>query len=90
MELASENSDLAIALREIEYDRFRIGATNLLSPQIREQTSLKARQEWIKSQYDYYLALVDLIIASAVDFRQYKDSQKGVFDIASQWDNIAN
>ena len=52
MELASENSELAIALREIESDRFRIGATNLLSPQIREQTSLKARQEWIKSQYD--------------------------------------
>lgn len=87
MELASENSELAVALREIESDRFRLGASDLLSLQIREQTALKAEQDWIKSQYDYYLSLVDVLIASAADFRQYKDSQRGVFEMVTQWDD---
>ncbi len=67
--LASENQSLAADLRDIEADRFKWGATNLLSLQIREQRAFKANESLIDAHYNYYRALAGFLIASAIDFR---------------------
>ena len=83
MKLAVENKILAADLRDIEADRFRWGATNLLSLQIREQTAFKANQSMIDAYYRYYQALTSFLIASAVDFRGLNDVSPVLNKLAS-------
>jgi outer membrane protein TolC len=83
MTLAVENKNLASNLRGIEADRFRWGATNLLSLQIREQTAFKANQSLIDARYNYYKALTGFLIASAVDFRESDEVSPVLWTLAS-------
>ena len=83
MTLARENQSLAVNLRDIEADRFRWGATDLLSLQIREQTAFKANQSLIEAHYQYYRGLTDFLVASAVDFREPDDASSALWDLAS-------
>lgn len=85
LELTRENRRLAEMLRQIEEDRFRLGATNLLSLQIREQTAIKAEQSLLSAQHSYYLAIVDFLISSGVDFDAYKNKNSGLWELAGQW-----
>lgn len=85
LELSRDNRRMAETLREIEADRFRLGATNLLSLQIREQTAIKAEQSLLSAQYAYYLAVVDFLISSGVNFDDYQTLDSGLWDLADQW-----
>jgi len=85
LELSRDNRRMAETLREIEADRFRLGATNLLSLQIREQTAIKAEQSLLSAQYAYYLAIVDFLISSGVNFDEYQTLDSGLWDLADQW-----
>jgi outer membrane protein TolC len=85
LELSRDNRRMAETLREIEADRFRLGATNLLSLQIREQTAIKAEQSLLSAQYAYYLAIVDFLISSGVNFDEYQTLVSGLWDLADQW-----
>jgi len=85
LELSRDNRRMAETLREIEADRFRLGATNLLSLQIREQTAIKAEQSLLSAQYAYYLAVVDFLISSGVNFDEYQTLDSGLWDLADQW-----
>lgn len=85
LELSRDNRHMAETLREIEADRFRLGATNLLSLQIREQTVIKAEQSLLSAQYAYYLAIVDFLISSGVNFDEYQTLDSGLWDLADQW-----
>jgi outer membrane protein TolC len=72
-------------LREIEEDRFRLGATNLLSVQIREQTAIKAEQSLLSAQHSYYLAIIDFLISSGINFDTYQEDSSGLWELAGQW-----
>jgi len=85
LELSRDNRRMAETLREIEADRFRLGATNLLSLQIREQTAIKAEQSLLSAQYAYYLAVVDFLISSGVNFDEYQTLDSGLWDLADLW-----
>jgi len=85
LELSRDNRRMAETLREIEADRFRLGATNLLSLQIREQTAIKAEQSLLSAQYAYYLSVVDFLISSGVNFDDYQTLDSGLWDLADQW-----
>jgi outer membrane protein TolC len=85
LELSRDNRRMAETLREIEADRFRLGATNLLSLQIREQTAIKAEQSLLSAQYTFYLAVVDFLISSGVNFDEYQTLDSGLWDLADQW-----
>ena len=88
LELSRDNRRMAETLREIEADRFRLGATNLLSLQIREQTAIKAEQSLLSAQYAYYLSVVDFLISSGVNFDDYQTLDSGLWDLADQWAGI--
>jgi outer membrane protein TolC len=83
--LTRENRRLAEMLREIEEDRFRLGATNLLSVQIREQTAIKAEQSLLSAQHSYYLAIIDFLISSGINFDTYQEDSPGLWELAGQW-----
>jgi outer membrane protein TolC len=85
VELSLENQRLSEALREIEEDRFSLGATDLLSLQIREQTAINAEQSLISDQYAYYLAVIDFLVSSGVDFKTYQNPEAGLWNLADQW-----
>jgi hypothetical protein len=89
MTLAVENKKLAADLRDIEADRFKWGATNLLSLQIREQTAFKANKSMIDAHYLYYKALTGFLIASAVDFPGIDGVSPVLGHIGIQFDEVS-
>lgn len=66
LELTRENEKLARELQDIEKDRFELGATDLLSLQIREQSAFSATLETIDATGKLLKALVDFTISTGV------------------------
>lgn len=55
-------------LRDIESDRFKLGASDFIKVQVREQNAFSAMNEYISAQVDYFDALADFLKAAAVDY----------------------
>lgn len=73
---ARQNVDLATQLHEVEKDRFKLGASDFLALQIREQTAFRARLTEVEILQNYYTALADLITASGIDCRTAAKPEK--------------
>jgi outer membrane protein TolC len=67
--LATTNVNLARELQQVERDRFQLGASDLITVQIREQSAIQAEQELVKSQFEVFKAQADLLAAFGFDFR---------------------
>lgn len=66
---ASLNVRLAQSLQEVERERFRRGAADLLALQIREQAAFQARIEELDAIEQYHVSRADLVTALAQDVR---------------------
>ena len=62
---AQINVDLALELQAAEQERFRLGASDLLALQIREQAAFDAQVKAVDAVLDYETALADFRAASA-------------------------
>jgi outer membrane protein TolC len=66
---ANLNVRLAQSLQEVERERFRRGAADLLALQIREQAAFQARIEELDAIEQYHVSRADLVTALAQDVR---------------------
>lgn len=73
LDMANINLSLSLQLETIEQDRFALGATDLLSLQIREQAALKARIDQIDANAQVHKNLAEFLTAAAADFRSDAD-----------------
>lgn len=73
IERAGLNARLAGELLDVERDRFRLGATDLLALQIREQAAFQARLEEVDAIEQYLVANADFLAAIAADPRPEAD-----------------
>lgn len=64
-ELAATNVELALELQAAEQERFRVGASDLLSLQIREQKAFDAQKKAVEALLDFHTALADYRAAIA-------------------------
>jgi hypothetical protein len=71
--MANINLSLSLQLETIEQDRFALGATDLLSLQIREQSALKAKIDQIDANAQVHKNLAEFLTAAAADFRSDAD-----------------
>ncbi len=69
LERAGLNVELAQTLREVERDRFQLGATDLLALQWREQAAFQARVEAIDAAELSFVSHADFLVAIASDLR---------------------
>lgn len=69
VERAGLNVRLARALQEVEQDRFKLGAADLLALQIREQAAFQARIEELDAMEQYFVSRADWVAALAMDVR---------------------
>lgn len=88
VDLSLENFKLADSLREIESDRFLLGATDLLSLQIREQAAFKAEMQLIKSQYSVLLATIDFLIAAGTQLNDSQSPTESLWQFSQRWNEI--
>jgi outer membrane protein TolC len=64
-DLAATNVELALELQAAEQERFRVGASDLLALQIREQAAFDAQKKAVEALLDFYTAVADYRAAIA-------------------------
>jgi outer membrane protein TolC len=69
VERAGLNVRLAQSLQEVEEERFKLGAADLLALQIREQNAFQARIEELDAMEQYFVSRADLVTALALEIR---------------------
>lgn len=74
---AQLNVELAVTLREAEQERFRLGSSDLLALQIREQAAFDAQSKQVETYLDFFTALADYRAAIAADLEPPEDGGPG-------------
>lgn len=64
-DLATDNVELALELQAAEQERFRLGDSDLLSLQIREQNAFDAQKKLVEALLDFHTAVADYRAAIA-------------------------
>lgn len=74
---AELNVELAVTLRDAEQERFRLGSSDLLALQIREQSAFDAQSKQVETYLDFFTALADYRAAIAADLEPPQDAAGG-------------
>lgn len=77
VERADLNVELAVTLREAEQERFRLGSSDLLALQIREQAAFDAQSKQVETFLDFFTALADYRAAIAADLEPPEEDGPG-------------